>query len=432
MPMPTPGADEAEDAFMDRCMSNDHMREKFPDGEQRAAVCHGQFDEGHDMGRKKAEAASGLKDSGVRLALSMEFADAATVEILVVPDGTVASVNGDFVVDAESFDLMQKAFFDHGTDLPIDYEHQSLGGKWSSPTGKAPAAGWIKALRYQPGTGIFASVAWTDEAKKEIRTGAYKYLSPVVVMRKSDRKVVELHSAALTNKPAIEHMAKVAAKADAAGETEMQNLKDLRAALAAAGVALDDAADDDAVLTAAKAYVEASVKKAAEPPALSAVASKLGLEKTATTEMVVAKVAELQTNVPKSEYTAVVARLESLEATAKTREAQELVACAIENAKLNPNDPKQMDWARKYAAADLAGFKSWSEAAPAPYGAGRVVKPNAALDGGDDRKSVILAAKEEFKSAGNRVAGLRQDSWINQTLRDKGMEILSADEKKAL
>src|SRR5262245_33918545 len=69
------------------------------------------------------------------------------LHILVAPFGEVRSANGSFVVDADAMQQTIDAFTSHGTDLPIDFEHQSLGGQYSAPSGLAPAAGWIKALR---------------------------------------------------------------------------------------------------------------------------------------------------------------------------------------------------------------------------------------------------------------------------------------------
>lgn len=44
MPMPSPGKKDDEKSFMARCMGDEHMNEKFPDQEQRAAVCMKQFE----------------------------------------------------------------------------------------------------------------------------------------------------------------------------------------------------------------------------------------------------------------------------------------------------------------------------------------------------------------------------------------------------
>ncbi len=129
--------------------------------------------------------------------------DAAPQRVLLAPWGQVESTNGSFVVDEESARLAVAAFEEHGTDLPIDYEHQTLGGAYASPTGQAPAAGWIKRVFAEPGVGLLAEIEWTDQAKQRLTAKEYRYLSPVAVIRKTDRKLVAIHSAALTNKPAI-------------------------------------------------------------------------------------------------------------------------------------------------------------------------------------------------------------------------------------
>ena len=126
--------------------------------------------------------------------------------VLMAPWGAVESTNGSFIVDEESVRLAIEAFEEHGTDLPIDYEHQTLGGTYSSPNGRAPAAGWIKGLESEPGVGLLARIEWTQQAERMIASKEYRYLSPVAVIRKQDRKLVAIHSAALTNKPAIRGM----------------------------------------------------------------------------------------------------------------------------------------------------------------------------------------------------------------------------------
>ena len=125
------------------------------------------------------------------------------VRIVLAPWGEVESTAGSFVVDEEAVRLVVEAFTAHGTDLPIDYEHQTLGGTYASPNGQAPAAGWIKSLEAEAGVGIVAHIEWTDPARKLLGSKQYRYLSPVAIVRKSDRKLVAVHSAALTNKPAI-------------------------------------------------------------------------------------------------------------------------------------------------------------------------------------------------------------------------------------
>ncbi|NOT00688.1 MAG: hypothetical protein HOP29_08680 [Phycisphaerales bacterium] len=125
--------------------------------------------------------------------------------VRIAPWGEVHSTTGRFVVDEESAALVLAAFEEHGADLPIDYEHQTLGGEFASPSGQAPAAGWIKRLEARIDEGIFAIVEWTKPAAEQLAAKQYRYLSPVALVRRGDRRMVALHSVALTNKPAIVH-----------------------------------------------------------------------------------------------------------------------------------------------------------------------------------------------------------------------------------
>lgn len=132
--------------------------------------------------------------------------DTIPTQVLLAPWGQVESTNGSFIIDEEASRLTLDAFEEHATDLPIDYEHQTLGGTYASPNGRAPAAGWIKHLETQPGVGLIAHIEWTKKAKDFLGSKEYRYLSPVAIIRKTDRKLVAIHSAALTNKPAIKGM----------------------------------------------------------------------------------------------------------------------------------------------------------------------------------------------------------------------------------
>ena len=76
--------------------------------------------------------------------------------ILLAPWGQVESTNGSFVVDDDAAQMAVAAFEEHGTDLPIDFEHQTLGGVYASPSGQAPAA-FPGAARPIPSTGRASS-----------------------------------------------------------------------------------------------------------------------------------------------------------------------------------------------------------------------------------------------------------------------------------
>ena len=167
----------------------------------------------------------GTDDGGEARALHSATLAGETVpqRILLAPWGNVESSNGSFVVDEESARLAVEAFAEHGTDLPIDYEHQTLGGVYSSPSGQAPAAGWIKRIFAESGVGLLAEIEWTDQAKQRLAAKEYRYLSPVAIIRKTDRKLVAIHSAALTNKPAILGMTPIVNKADLPDPDDVEN-----------------------------------------------------------------------------------------------------------------------------------------------------------------------------------------------------------------
>lgn len=159
--------------------------------------------------------------------------------VLLAPWGQVESTNGSFVVDEESVALAIAALTEHATDTPIDYEHQTLGGDYASPDGRAPAAGWIKELSAEPGVGLLARIEWTAQAKEMLAAREYRYLSPVALIRKRDRKMIGIHSAALTNKPAIKGMTPIVNRVDRVADEEapavLEPMVALRSALALPG-----------------------------------------------------------------------------------------------------------------------------------------------------------------------------------------------------
>lgn len=123
--------------------------------------------------------------------------------VKLLPLGVVHSTKGDFLVDNESFQSIRNKFLQRKLEIPIDYEHQTLKDM------QAPAAGWIKDFVLKD-DGIYGAVDWTKRAAEYLENKEYRYISPVINIRKEDRKVMELHSAALTNTPAIDAMEAIA------------------------------------------------------------------------------------------------------------------------------------------------------------------------------------------------------------------------------
>ncbi len=125
----------------------------------------------------------------------------------LLPLGQVNLVDGrpPFEVDPQSLADMVQAFGDRGTDLVIDYEHQSLKG------GQAPAAGWIKDLEVRE-DGLWAKVEWTGQAEEYLKRREYRYFSPVLRLDPDSRRPQELMNVALTNVPAIQGLSPLVAK----------------------------------------------------------------------------------------------------------------------------------------------------------------------------------------------------------------------------
>ena len=153
-------------------------------------------------------------------------------EVKILPLGRVQSMKGTFEVDDESCRTIMAQFKGRHLDLVIDYEHQTLKDV------QAPAGGWIKDI-YKGDDALVAKVEWTPKAQEYLKNREYRYLSPVVTVRRKDRKAIGLHSVALTNTPAIDGMFAIVNSAgfpageidDPQGGENMEFLKALAAML---------------------------------------------------------------------------------------------------------------------------------------------------------------------------------------------------------
>lgn len=262
--------------------------------------------------------------------------------VLLFAEGIGTLETGEtYTVDKAGFDTLSAKLSTRGIDIVFDYEHQTLSGE------KAPAAGWITAMRYDDGVGIMAKVDWTQVASGHIKNREYRYFSPVFDVRKSDGRVVGLHSVALTNSPKTNNLQPLVAKKEA-------------------GTAQGD---------------DMELKK---------LIAKLGLPETATEEDVLAKIGELATQKDKTvevvakdiktalelteadDLSTVVASIHALKQTTKTsvskvefdalakklldRDVTEVVAKAMTEGKITPD---QKDWATDYATKDMKGFETF-------------------------------------------------------------------------
>lgn len=282
--------------------------------------------------------------------------------ISVLPLGHVKSAKGEFDVDGESFAAMKAQIAQRGVDLVIDYEHQTLTGE------QAPAAGWVKEL-FLDDRQIKARVEWTDRAKVYLSNREYRYLSPVITVRKADNKAMGLHSIALTNTPAIEHMEAIVNSLDfEGGQNTMDFMKELAKLLG-----LGEDATEEQVKEALKACLEEnkSLKESAaeaakqQPPeddkvvANKEVCELLGLKAGAATADVAAAIMALKGG--NIGGVNLVERVKDLEAKLADRDAEEAVEMALKAGKITPT---QRDWAKGYALKDLDDFRGFVEKAP--------------------------------------------------------------------
>lgn len=276
--------------------------------------------------------------------------------LLLAPWGMVESTSGDFVVDEESARLAIAAFEAHGTDLPIDYEHQTLGGAYAAPSGRAPAAGWIKRIVAEPGVGLFGEIEWTEEARKLLAGKEYRYLSPVAIVRKSDRKLVGIHSAALTNKPAIVRMQPIVNRDGpvALGETD--------GSLSALKLELDlpvDAPVDEVLVAASR-------------------------------------------------------RLVVLEQDAKDRRVAQRVSEAVRSGKLVE---AQRAWAEALVAREDGLFEEWLRTAPVVVQPGRMAAGDTPGGEGGRQRLVASRARSEFRSNPALARLTSEEAYVADTLR---------------
>lgn len=249
-----------------------------------------------------------------------------------------------FLVDEVAFQAVQKAFADYGNDLVIDYEHQTLTGE------KAPAAGWIKSIYWEPGRGIMAAVEWTEAAATMLISGEYRYHSPVFMVRKSDKRVVELHSIALTNKPKTLNMAPLVAKLSLDDPAHNNHHKEenqmLKKLIAKLGLA-EDAAEDQ---------VMAKIDDLLTPPAPAVakdIADALGLGDDDDIAACVAKINTLKTvDTAAGDLAAQVGDLKKEIAGMK---AEKIIAKALADGQTTPDELSK--WGRDLATNDPEKFE---------------------------------------------------------------------------
>lgn len=307
-------------------------------------------------------------------------------KVKILPFGNVKSQKGNFIVDDESFKSIKNHFKNRGLDLVVDYEHQTLEDV------QAPAGGWIKDIEKE-GDAIVAKVEWTPKAQEYLKNKEYKYLSPVVLVRKADNKAVVLHSVALTNTPAIDNMYPIVNSIDLKQyENEEDNKMDSKELAKLLGLQ-EDATEDQIKEALAKIVEAAKNPKPKEPETTQdpkeepnskedgkqteVVANKiisglLGIGDGAKTEDIAAAIVALKNSADD---------VKTIKEKLAKEESNALVMNALKAGKITP---AQKEWAEEYALKDPRGFAAFAEKASRVVPLGKINYLN-----DDDKKQNI-------------------------------------------
>jgi phage I-like protein len=230
-------------------------------------------------------------------------------------------------------------FHEDDADLPIDWEHAT---EKKAPKGEpAPAAGWIKAMELRDGA-IWGRIEWTDKGEDDVVNKRYRYLSPVFVFTRHDRRILRLTSAGLTNQPNL-HLTALNREETQTEEKEMDLLKAICQALGLA----DGTTDEQALakVSALKGDLATAQNRADTP--------------------------DLAKFVPRSDYDAALDRASNAEQRLADHEAQALDAeietainQALEAGTITPAS-KEYHKAQCRTEGGLERFKAYVESAPA-------------------------------------------------------------------
>lgn len=317
-------------------------------------------------------------------------------------------------------------------DLAIDYEHQGLRARDNGQP--APAAGWIRRVFERAGA-VWGEVEWTERAAAMLTAREYRFLSPVFDYERATRLVTRIVGAGLTNDPAL--YMRAIATTEPEGDME-ELLKKLAQALG-----LESSAGEDAIVAAASAAAAA----AAETPKLRtalglpadtlpanvtvaagalvasrrAIAVAAGLAEDATGEAIEGAVRTARAStapepgafVPRAEFDALRARLDSVETTGAQASATAAVDQAVKDGKVTP---ASREWALGYATKDPDGFAAFVKDAPAILADGRVAPATPPGEGGDTltaaERAVCRAtgvSEEDFIKSRKALAGEREE-----------------------
>ncbi len=326
----------------------------------------------------------------IELADRLSLADGELREVRLIPWGTIESKNGAFIVDDQASAAIVAGFQTHGVSLPIDVDHESALDA-IPPSQKIGAVGWIDSISARSGEGIFGMVRWLDKGRELIKSGAFPYLSPIVLVGKEDRRVMSIHSAALVTLPAIPRMERLAAKQGFNMEKE---------------IIMDDP-KKGATVESEDTLIAHTVREV------------LGLPGNANKDAVLLALSMR-------------AELKDIRQRDEDRQCDERVEKFVRANKLNPNDKLAMEACRQLARSQPDVLEAIF-CNMMPYVApGRTTPPTEESMKSIGRDKAIREAKREIQTYPqlNKLTSL--PAYVNQHLRDGGFALLSKEEIEKL
>lgn len=295
----------------------------------------------------------------------------------VTPDGVFGPNDGredagPWRIDAASAQAVIDRFRARAQPPVIDYEHQTL---YREKNGQpAPAAGWIRELRWIDGQGLFALAELTKRAGQAIADKEYLYFSPVFEYDTETGTVLAVHMGALTNTPAINGMEPLSLVAAASAaflpRQEHPPVNPLLKALLIA-LGLPESTTEEAA-TAALTALGPLQNLQARASVATAACTALNLQADASPEAVTAACTSLRTAsqegapdpakfVPVETVTALQTQIAALTARQQDADVEALVAPALADGRLLP---AMEQWARDLGKKDLAALTAFLKTAP--------------------------------------------------------------------
>jgi phage I-like protein len=252
----------------------------------------------------------------------------------------------------------------------IDYEHQTLLKEQNGQP--APAAAWIRGLRWLEGQGLFAVAELTEQARQQIAAKQYLYFSPVFSYSQETGEVLAVHMGAFTNNPAIHGMAPMSLMAAASAafisppvrQPETTTVNPLLKALLAHLGLPETTTEPQAIAALTAAGPLATVQAQA-----TAARQALGLQADATGDAVIAACTSIRTSVqnpdpakfvPVSVVNELRTSVVALTAQVNARAIDDLVKPALADGRLLP---AQEAWARELGKSNVAALSGYLQTA---------------------------------------------------------------------